>query len=132
MAVLCFARRDIIGESSSAEFTDSAVTASTSYSYSIRACDYHKNCAADSVVGTVTSAPTGAVDPTKTPDTVDGMPGISDQLAARAFVLGVSTITSQELMDLVILHELSHFNGVIGNPDKDWSVEKRLWTDCIR
>ncbi|MEO8130980.1 MAG: hypothetical protein ABI822_28030, partial [Bryobacteraceae bacterium] len=43
----------IIGESSSAEFTDSAVTASTSYSYSIRACDYHKNCAADSVVGTV-------------------------------------------------------------------------------
>jgi RHS repeat-associated protein len=53
----------IIGESSSAAYTDSSVSASTAYTYSIQACDYHKNCATATTIPTVTTAPTGAVDP---------------------------------------------------------------------
>ena len=34
-------------------------------------------------------------------------------------------------MEITILHELAHFNGKIGNPDKQ-SVEKQLWDDCIK
>jgi RHS repeat-associated protein len=45
--------------------------------------------------------------------------------------LGLASITAKQFMDLTIVHELAHYNGVIGNPDLP-AVERALWTDCIK
>jgi hypothetical protein len=70
--------------------------------------------------------------PDKQDALIGGKPGTVDQLAGEAALLGVASITSAQFMDIVILHELSHYKGAIGNPDKDPNVEKKLWKDCIQ
>jgi len=53
-------------------------------------------------------------------------------LRGQAAILGVASVTAAQFMDLTILHELSHYNGAIGNPDRNPAVEKALWNDCIK
>lgn len=71
--------------------------------------------------------------PHGTAATLDGAPYTYDALAAEANYLGVPTtsVSVAQFMDIVVLHELSHYNGAIGNPDNP-TVEKSLWNDCIQ
>ena len=39
----------------------------------------------------------------------------------------MASITPAQFMDIIVLHELAHYNGAIGNPDKP-AVERKLWT----
>ena len=55
-----------------------------------------------------------------------------DLLRGQAEIFGVSSVTAREYMDLTILHELSNYNGAIGNPDRGPGVEKAIWWDCIK
>ena len=74
-------------------------------------------------------------DPNNTIGMIDGSLSVIHLLAAQLDALGpatTSTITAAQYMDLTILHELSHYNGAIGNPDKDPTVEQNLWKDCIK
>jgi RHS repeat-associated protein len=71
-------------------------------------------------------------DPGNTFAVLNGSAWTVNLLAGQAKALGVSTVTAQQFMDLTILHELSHYNGSIGNPDKNRAVEEALWTDCIQ
>jgi RHS repeat-associated protein len=64
--------------------------------------------------------------------TLNGQPWTINLLTAEAYHLGVPSVSPDQLLDITILHELSHYNGAIGDPDKDPSVEKRLWQDCIK
>jgi len=54
------------------EFSDQAVSPGTTYQYTAAACDYHFNCSAASPALSVTSAPTGAVDPRRVGTRPDG------------------------------------------------------------
>src|SRR5260370_35056045 len=58
------------------------------------------------------------LDPTNTSIQLDGKPSKYDVLDGTAGVLGVPSVTAGQFMDFTILHELSHYNGAIGNPDK--------------
>jgi len=72
------------------------------------------------------------VDPNNTAAIINGQPGIYQALAGEAAYINVPTLTAGQFMDLVILHELSHYNGSIGNPDRGPGVEQRLYKDCIK
>jgi hypothetical protein len=63
--------------------------------------------------------------------TLDGQPYFTNLLAGEANYLNVASINPAQLLDMTILHELSHYNGAIGNPDNQ-SVEQQLWQDCIK
>ncbi len=52
----------LMGNTQTAAFSDATVAASTSYTYSIRARDYHYNLSAQTSIS-VTTPPTGAIDP---------------------------------------------------------------------
>lgn len=69
--------------------------------------------------------------PSSTNALLNGSGWMVDLLAGQAAALGISSITGDQYMDLTILHELSHYNGAIGNPDTNPGVEKALWNDCI-
>jgi hypothetical protein len=69
--------------------------------------------------------------PSQTPDIFNGQPGTYDALAAEAAYLGIASVSAAQLMDIVLLHELAHYNGTIGNPDKQ-AVELQIWNDCIK
>jgi RHS repeat-associated protein len=69
-------------------------------------------------------------DPANTSATLDGKPYNFNALAAEPSFLAVPSMSAGQLMDITILHELSHLKGAIGNPDNP-SVEKTLWNDCI-
>ena len=71
-------------------------------------------------------------DPNNTPAIVNGQSGIYPALAAEAAYINVPTLTTGQFMDLIILHELSHYNGSIGNPDNGPAVEQQLYKDCIK
>lgn len=71
-------------------------------------------------------------DPSQTAALLDGSSWIANLLAGQATALSVASATAEQFMDLTILHELSHYNGALGNPDTNSSVEKALWTDCIK
>ena len=71
-------------------------------------------------------------DPSKTTALLDGSTWVADLLTGQAAALGIAAITGQQFMDLTILHELSHYNGALGDPDKNSNVEKDLWADCIK
>ena len=70
------------------------------------------------------------VNPANTAATLDGKRYNYNVLAGEAQYLGVPSVSGAQLMDITILHELSHFRGAIGNPDNP-SVEKSLFNDCI-
>ena len=75
-------------------------------------------------------------DPDFQPAIVDGVGNLIDGpfvqlLQGEAALLGVDSVTAAQFMDISIFHELSHFNGAIGNPDNP-AVERALWTDCIK
>jgi RHS repeat-associated protein len=63
---------------------------------------------------------------------LDGAVWMNDLLRGQAAMLGVTAVSASQLMDLTILHELSHYSGAIGNPDRNPTVERMLWLDCIR
>ena len=69
-------------------------------------------------------------DPTKVSATLDGKPYSYNALTAQANYLGVPGVTSRQYIDCVVMHELEHYNGTIGNPDLK-KVEQQLWIDCI-
>lgn len=69
--------------------------------------------------------------PANSKATLDGKPWTIDLLAGQAHALGVPSMTAQQLMELTILHELSHYTGAIGNPDRSAHVERQLWEKCI-
>jgi len=71
-------------------------------------------------------------DPSKTARLLAGKLGTIDLLSGTAFELGVADVSAAQYMDLSILHELSHYNGALGNPDRDPSIERTLWTDCTK
>jgi RHS repeat-associated protein len=54
-----------------------------------------------------------------------------DLLPGEAYAVGAATMTADQYMDIVLLHELAHYNGAIGDPDNA-EVERRIWNDCIR
>lgn len=68
-------------------------------------------------------------DPNSTLAPLDEKPWTVPALDVEANLLCISSITSLQFMDFMILHELAHYNGVT-DPDAP-SFEKRLWTDCI-
>jgi hypothetical protein len=70
------------------------------------------------------------VDPNATAATLDGQPWVYPALAAEAKDLGVPKVSADNLIDLTLLHELSHYKGAVGNPDKI-NVERQLWDNCI-
>jgi hypothetical protein len=70
--------------------------------------------------------------PSSTFALLDGASYMVDLLGGQAAQLGVASVTAGQFMDLTILHELSHYNGAIGNPDRDPRVERALWNDCIK
>jgi RHS repeat-associated protein len=70
--------------------------------------------------------------PNQTAALLNGNPYTPDLLGGQAAALGVPSVTADQLIDLTILHELSHYNGALGNPDNDPTVEERLWADCIK
>jgi hypothetical protein len=72
------------------------------------------------------------MEPNKTNALLDGASWVSDLLAGQAHALGVSSVTAGQYMDLTLLHELSHYTGAIGDPDRNEAVERMLWKDCIR
>ncbi|MBE0660745.1 MAG: hypothetical protein IH602_23830 [Bryobacteraceae bacterium] len=59
---------------------------------------------------------------------------IGDSLGGQAFLLRVNSISPEQYMDMTILHELTHFNGIKANRgiDKDAKVEEKLWKNCIQ
>jgi hypothetical protein len=63
---------------------------------------------------------------------LDGSAYMMDLLAGQAYSLGVSSVSAEQFMDITILHELSHYNGALGDPDRNPAVERALWTDCIK
>ncbi len=71
------------------------------------------------------------VDPANTSALLNGSPYTYNALAAYANYLGVSSVSADQLMDMDVLHELSHYNGAIGNPD-NVKVMQELWVDCIQ
>jgi RHS repeat-associated protein len=58
----------------------------------------------------------------------DGTIGTYDLLGAYATSLGVSSLTPEEMMDAVLLHELAHSFG--RNGDKDPSIDVDIWKRC--
>lgn len=40
-------------------------------------------------------------------------------------------MTANQYMDLIVVHELAHFDGKVGNPDKA-ANERKLWNDCVK
>ena len=70
-------------------------------------------------------------DPNNTSAMVNGQSGVYAALTAESNYINQPSMTAGQLMDMVILHELSHYNGAIGSPGSA-SVEKRLWQDCIK
>jgi len=73
------------------EFSDEAVSPSTTYQYGISACDYHLNCSAAATIS-VTSAPAGAVDPRRVGVRPDGVyrGGGGEQIDTRSSNLNFS------------------------------------------
>ena len=69
-------------------------------------------------------------DPANTQGQFDNQAGTYNALGAEANYLGISSMTSGQFMDIIVLHELLHFTSTIGNPDSQ-KVEQRLWNDCI-
>ena len=73
-------------------------------------------------------------DPTQTAATLDGNPYVANLLASYgAGVLGGQTITADQFIDTILLHELAHttFNNGIGEPDKN-AVTQKLFKDCVK
>jgi RHS repeat-associated protein len=70
--------------------------------------------------------------PDQTNATLDGHSWIYPALSSEAYSIGVPSMTPDQFIDIVLLHELSHYNGALGNPDKGPGVEKQLWKDCVK
>ena len=70
--------------------------------------------------------------PDSTIGTINGVSQVLNLLGGNAAALGIPTMNAAQYMDLTILHELTHYNGRLGNPDKNPEVEKRLWSDCVK
>jgi len=73
------------------------------------------------------------IDPDDTP-ALQGKKSVSLTLLRNEAgnVLGLkNSITAAQFMDIVIFHELAHYNGNIGDPN-DEKVEQQLWNDCVK
>lgn len=65
---------------------------------------------------------------------VDGTQTPSDFIAGELDNLGLpltTAMSAEQFMDIVILHELAHYDGAIGSPDKAKN-ELKLWNDCVK
>jgi RHS repeat-associated protein len=70
-------------------------------------------------------------DPNNTAATLNGSPWTYPALSAEAQMVGASSMTAAQFMDITILHELAHYNSAIGDPDNP-AVETQLWNNCIQ
>jgi hypothetical protein len=52
-------------------------------------------------------------------------------LSATASTLGVTSLTANQLIDQVLLHEVAHYNSTIGDPDNA-AVNKQIFEDCVK
>jgi RHS repeat-associated protein len=68
--------------------------------------------------------------PNNTVASLDGRSWMYPAADAEAALLGISSITSDQLMDIVVLHELSHYRGRL-DPHATGS-ERTLWDNCIK
>jgi hypothetical protein len=91
-----------------------------------RECPYSKSIALNSDVNWV--------NPNRTAAEMNYKPYNYLGLNAMAYRLGLPTgsVSANQYMDLVLLHEASHYNATIGNPDDDPKVMKALWKDCVK
>lgn len=71
------------------------------------------------------------LDPSSQTATLNGSPFTYNALSSEGGIVGDSSITTAQFMDITILHELAHYNGAIGSPDNA-AVEAQLWKDCIK
>jgi hypothetical protein len=65
---------------------------------------------------------------------VNGKQTATNYIAGELQFLGMpasTSMTAGQFMDMVILHELAHYDGTIGNPDIG-SNEVKLWNDCVK
>jgi RHS repeat-associated protein len=65
---------------------------------------------------------------------VNGKQTATNYIAGELQFLGLpasTSMTAGQFMDMVILHELAHYDGTIGNPDIG-SNEVKLWNDCVK
>ena len=65
---------------------------------------------------------------------LNGQTKAGDLIAADLIALGLprdTFMSADQFMDLALLHELAHFDGAVGNPDKGKN-ELKLWNDCIK
>ncbi len=72
--------------------------------------------------------------PTYSTDVQNGQVMPADLIAAELNFLGLppdTTMTADQFMDLILLHELAHFDGTVGNPDIAKN-ELKLWNDCVK
>jgi RHS repeat-associated protein len=61
---------------------------------------------------------------------LDAAPWYYRAADAEAYFLGLGSITAEQLMDIVLLHELSHYRGTL-DPHVSGS-ERTLWDNCIK
>ncbi len=73
-------------------------------------------------------------DPSHSMDLLNGVQTPSDFIAGELSFLGLpatTPMTASQFIDLVVLHELAHYDGRVGNPDKG-ANEIKLWNDCVK
>ena len=73
-------------------------------------------------------------DPTQGQMLINGTQTPTNYIAGELQFLGLPASTAMsgtQFMDMVILHELAHYDGTIGNPDVG-SNEVKLWNDCVK
>ena len=72
--------------------------------------------------------------PTDSTYVLNGQVKAGDLIAGEIAFLGLpqgTTMTPNQFMDLVVLHELAHYDGTVGNPDNAKN-ELKLWNDCVK
>ena len=76
------------------------------------------------------SVPRFRQNPANTPAVLEGQPFNYNALTATANYLQVPSVSNTQFIDLTLFHEVSHYNGSVGNPDT-LSVEQKLWLNCV-
>jgi RHS repeat-associated protein len=70
-------------------------------------------------------------DPNNTAALLNSKPWTDPLLNAQKAYLGASSMTAAQFMDFTLIHELSHYNSTIGNPDNQ-KCAAQLWNDCVK
>jgi RHS repeat-associated protein len=71
------------------------------------------------------------IDPDKTSAVLDGQSWVWAAASDAAQMLGVDSLTAAQFIEIVLLHEVAHIDGKIGNPN-DSDVTKKLFDDCMK